>query len=220
MFARVLDLGLRPYREVWQLQHELHERVGSGQDPETWIFVEHPPVVTLGRNAKTGNVLLSKEALAQRRVDLVEIERGGDVTYHGPGQLVVYPIRRLARFREVVPLVRALESAVIAACAHFGVRGERNADHAGVFVGNNQLCAIGLAVRKMTSMHGIALNVSNDLNYDSLINPCGLTDRGLTSLSKETGRVVSIADARETLLEAFATEFSLEWETTRHRVVA
>ena len=220
MNARVLDLGLRPYREVWQLQHELHERVGSGQEPETWIFVEHPPVITLGRNAKSGNVLLSKEALAQQGVDLVEIERGGDVTFHGPGQLVVYPIRRLARFREVVPLVRALESAAIAACVQFGVHGERSADHAGVFVGNNQLCAIGLAVRKMTSMHGIALNVSNDLNYDSLINPCGLIDRGLTSLSKETGRIVSISDARDALLDAFAHEFSLEWEHENIGVVA
>jgi lipoate-protein ligase B len=216
MNARVLDLGLRPYREVWQLQHELHERVGRGQDPETWIFVEHPPVITLGRNAKSDNVLLSHAALAARGVDLVEIERGGDVTYHGPGQLVVYPIRRLARFREVVPLVRALESAVINACATFGVHGERSADHAGVFVGSNQLCAIGLAVRKMTSMHGIALNVSNDLSYDSLINPCGLTDRGLTSLSKENGRAVSIAEAREALLEAFAREFSLEWRTNEN----
>ncbi len=216
MIARVLDLGLRPYREVWQIQHELHERVGSGQDPETWIFVQHPPVITLGRSAKTGNVLLSKEALAQRGVDLVEIERGGDVTYHGPGQLVVYPIRKLARFREVVPLVRALESAVISACARFGVRGERNTDHAGVWVGNAQLCAIGLAVRKMTSMHGIALNVSNDLTYDSLINPCGLNDRGLTSLSKESDRAVSIAEARDALLEAFTHEFSLKWETICH----
>ena len=216
MNPRVLDLGLRPYREVWQLQHDLHGRVERGEEPETWIFVEHPPVITLGRNANSGNVLLSKEALAERGVDLVEIERGGDVTYHGPGQLVVYPIRRLARFREVVPLVRALESAVIDACAQFGVRGERNADHAGVWAGSNQLCAIGLAVRRMTSMHGIALNVCNDLDYDSLINPCGLTDRGLTSLSKETGRTVSIAEARDALWTAFATEF----DTVKARVVA
>jgi len=207
--ARVLDLGLRPYREVWQLQHELHDRVQCGDEPETWIFVEHPPVITLGRNAKGGNVLLSKEALAERGVDLVEIERGGDVTYHGPGQLVVYPIRRLARFREVVPLVRALESAVIEACAEFGVRGKRNADHAGVWVGSNQLCAIGLAVRRMTSMHGIALNVCNDLNYDTLINPCGLSDRGLTSLSKETSRTVSVAEARDALWNALSKEFGL-----------
>ena len=209
MDARVFDLGLRPYREVWQLQHELHEQVERGEAPETWIFVEHPPVITLGRNAKTANVLLSKEALSARGVDLVEIERGGDVTYHGPGQLVVYPIRRLARFREVVPLVRALESAVIEACAHFGVQGERNADHAGVWVGSNQLCAIGLAVRRMTSMHGIALNVCNELNYDALINPCGLSDRGLTSLSREAGRNVSMTEARDALWNALAKEFDL-----------
>ncbi len=211
MHARVVDLGLRPYREIWELQHELHERVRSGQDPETWIFVEHPPVITLGRNAKNANVLLSREALAQRGVDLVEIERGGDVTYHGPGQLVVYPIRRLERFREVVPLVRALEGAAIEACARFGVRGERCEEHAGVWIGSNQLCAIGLAVRKMTSMHGIALNVSNDLSYNRLINPCGLTDRGLTSLSRETGRTVSMVEVKEALLDAFAREFGLEW---------
>jgi lipoate-protein ligase B len=214
MTARVLDLGLRPYREVWELQHELHERVRTGQDPETWIFVEHAPVITLGRNAKNANVLLSREALAERGVDLVEIERGGDVTYHGPGQLVVYPIRRLGRFREVVPLVRALEGAVIAACARFGVRGQRCEEHAGVWVGMNQLCAIGLAVRKMTSMHGIALNVSNELSYDQLINPCGLTDRGLTSLSRETGRTISMDEAKGALLDAFAKQFELEWVTS------
>ena len=210
MQARVLDLGLRPYRDVWALQHELHERVGRGEEPETWIFVEHTPVITLGRNAKRANVLLSDEALARRGVDLVEIERGGDVTYHGPGQLVVYPIRRLERFREVVPLVRALENAVIAACAHFGVDGERN-EHSGVWADGNQLCAIGLAVRQMTSMHGIALNVSNELSYDELINPCGLTDRGLTNLSREAERAVSMAEAKNALLGAFAHEFDLQF---------
>ncbi len=111
--ARLLDLGLQPYRQVWDLQHALHERVRAGQDAETWIFVEHTPVVTLGRKAKESNVLLPRDALLARGVDVVEIERGGDVTYHGPGQLVVYPIRKLERFREVVPLVRALEGAVI-----------------------------------------------------------------------------------------------------------
>ncbi|HET9392155.1 MAG TPA: lipoyl(octanoyl) transferase LipB [Candidatus Rubrimentiphilum sp.] len=220
MTARVLELGLRPYREVYDLQRELHERVRTGRDPETWIFVEHPPVITLGRNAKTANILLSREVLAQRGVDVVETERGGDVTYHGPGQLVVYTIRRLERFREIVPLVRALEGAVIEACAGFGVHGERFADHAGVWVGNNQLCAIGLSVRKMTSMHGIALNVSNELSYDQLINPCGLTDRGLTSLSRETGRAISMDDAKSALLGAFAREFDLECVTSSAAPVA
>src|SRR5271154_5813147 len=112
--ARLLDLGVRPYREVLDLQHRLHEAIREGREPDTWIVVEHPPVITLGRAAKRENLLLAPEQLAARGVDLVEIERGGDVTYHGPGQLVVYPIRKLERFREIVPLVRSLESAVIA----------------------------------------------------------------------------------------------------------
>src|SRR5579863_10697235 len=128
MRARLLDLGVRGYREVWDLQHRVHEAVLQGYESDTWIVVEHLPVITLGRQAKRENVLLSEEELARRGVDRVAIERGGDVTYHGPGQLVVYPIRRMERFREVVPLVRALEAAVINACSRFGVRGERRAE--------------------------------------------------------------------------------------------
>lgn len=207
----MLDLGFKPYREVWDLQHVLHERVREGADPETWIFVEHSPVVTLGRNAKEENLLLSRETLEARGVDVVQIERGGDVTYHGPGQLVVYPIRRLERFREVVPLVRALEGAIIDACAQFGIRAERWSEHAGVWVGRNQICAIGLAVQKMTSLHGIALNVSTELSYDTLINPCGLTDRGITSLSRETGQSVTIAQAKPIVQAALSKTFGLEF---------
>ncbi len=212
--ARMLDLGLRGYREVWDIQHAVHERVRTGEDPDTWIFVEHEPVVTLGRNVKgDANLLLSREALAARGVDVVNIERGGDVTYHGPGQLVVYPIRRLERFREVVPLVRALEGAVIDACASFGVVGERWSEHAGVWVGRDQICAIGLAVQKMTSLHGLALNVSTALDYDRLINPCGLTDRGLTSLSAQTGRDVTIGEAKDAIVRAAETAFDMQLVT-------
>ena len=202
---------MRPYREVWELQHRLHEEVRDGREPDTWIAVEHTPVVTLGRQAKRENVFFPAEALARRGVDVVAIERGGDVTYHGPGQLVVYPIRRLERFREVVPLVRALEAAVIDACARFGVRGERWSEHAGVWVGRNQICAIGLAVQAMVSLHGIALNVCNELDYDRLINPCGLTDRGITSLSAETGRTIGMEEAKQILLEEMARTFDVEF---------
>jgi lipoate-protein ligase B len=192
---------------VWELQHSLHQAVREGREPDTWIFVEHPPVITLGRQAKRDNVLLSPERLASQGVDLVEIERGGDVTYHGPGQLVVYPIRKLERFREIVPLVRSLGSAVIEAVARFGITAERWSEHAGVWVGRNQICAIGLAVQKMVSLHGIALNVSTALDYDRLINPCGLTDRGITSISQETGGHVTIDRVKPVLIEELAREF-------------
>lgn len=211
----MMDLGLRGYREAWELQRALHDAVREGREPDTWIFVEHPPVVTLGRQAKRVNLLLSPEALAARGVDVVEIERGGDVTYHGPGQLVVYPIRHLERFREVVPLVRSLEGAVIDCCAQFGVAGERWSEHAGVWVGGKGICAIGLAVKRMVSMHGLALNVSTDLDYDRLINPCGLADRGITSLSAETGRRATLAEVKPVLREALSRAFDVSFTVDR-----
>jgi lipoate-protein ligase B len=207
--AMLMDLGLMPFREVWALQHSVHRDVREGRAADTWIVVEHTPVITLGRQAKRENVFFSEAELARRGVDVVAIERGGDVTYHGPGQLVVYPIRRLARFREVVPLVRALEGAVIRACERFGVTGERWSDHAGVWTGRDQICAIGLAIQQMVSLHGIALNVSTDLSYDRLINPCGLNDRGITSLSAQTGRAISLAEAKAVLLDELAREFDV-----------
>ena len=207
--ARILDLGVRPYREVLELQRRTHDAVREGREPDTWIVVEHEPVITLGRQAKRENLLFSSEELIARGVDVVEVERGGDVTYHGPGQLVVYPIQRLERFREVVPLVRSLEGAAIACCARFGVTGERWSDHAGVWVGCNCICAIGLAVRRMVSMHGIALNVSTSLDYDRLINPCGFTDRGITSLSAESGRRVPMSEAKAVLLDELSRTFDV-----------
>jgi lipoate-protein ligase B len=209
--ARLLDLGRKPYREVWELQHAIHADVREGRAPDTWIFVEHEPVITLGRTAKRENVLLSAELLKNRGVDVVEIERGGDVTYHGPGQLVVYPIRKMERFREIVPLVRALEGAVIDMVEGYGISAERWKEHAGVWVGRDQICAIGLAVQKMVSLHGIALNVSTELDYDRLINPCGLTDRGITSISKEAKRAVSVAEAKPLLKAALENTFNVEF---------
>jgi len=212
--ARLIDLGNKPYRDVWALQHTIHAEVGEGRAPDAFILVEHPPVITLGRQAKRENILLSDAMLAARGVDVVAIERGGDVTYHGPGQLVVYPIRRLARFREIVPLVRTLEGAVIATCAHFGIETTRWSEHAGVWIGRNQICAIGLAVQKMVSLHGIALNVTTDLGYDLLINPCGLADHGVTSIAKETGRAVALAEVKPVLVEELGKAFDIAFVPT------
>lgn len=200
---------MQPYEPTWAMQRALHERVSRGDEPESWIFVEHPPVVTLGRNAKNGSLLQSPEALRARGIGVFQIERGGDVTYHGPGQLVVYPIRKLERFREVAPLVRALESAVIETCASFGVAAERWKEHAGVWAGQRQICAVGLAVRQMTSLHGIALNAATDLTYDGFIHPCGLTDRGITSLTLETGRRIGIAEVKPVLASAIERAFGI-----------
>lgn len=210
--ASLLELGRRPYREVLALQREIHAAVAAGERDDTWIVVEHDPVVTLGRNAKHVNLLASADALAARGIDVVEIERGGDATYHGPGQLVVYPILRLARFREVVPLVSALERAVISALASFGIAAAARPEHRGVYVGDAAICAIGLAVKRMTSLHGFALNVSTELDYDRIIVPCGTPQFGITSLERELRRAVSMDDARTALRGAIEREFGLQFE--------
>jgi lipoyl(octanoyl) transferase len=176
--------------------------------------------VTLGRRAKTENLLLSRALFEARGVDVVEVERGGDVTYHGPGQLVVYPIRKLPRFREIVPFVSALERAVIAALATFGIAAAGRKEHRGVYVGDNAICAVGLAVQKMTSLHGLALNADTVLEYDRLITPCGTPEFGITSISNELGRDVSWAAARDALLPALETEFGITFEAVPATVPA
>ena len=193
------------------LQRALHARVAAGDEGDVWILVEHEPVITLGRNAKREHVLASSDALAARGIEVVEVERGGDVTYHGPGQVVVYPIARLERFREVVPLVNALEDAALACCARFGVAASRWSEHRGIYVGTGQIAAVGLSVKRMTSLHGIALNAATALDYDRLIAPCGLAGRGVTSLAHETGRTVTFDEAAKVLLEELSTRFGVHF---------
>ena len=212
--ARLLDLGRRRYAPVLDLQRALHAAVVAGTEPDTWVVVEHEPVVTLGRNARESNLLLPRGLLAQRGVDVVDAERGGDVTYHGPGQVVVYPIRRLARFREVQPLVNAIETATIDCLRQFGIEAHRRAEHRGVYVGDDAICAVGLAVRRMVSLHGLALNASVDLDYDRLITPCGTPQFGITSISRQLGRTVSWAEARDVLLDCLEGAFAIEFDRT------
>jgi lipoate-protein ligase B len=206
----VLELPRSPYRKVLELQRTIHDEVARGERGDTWIVVEHDPVVTLGRNAKRSNVLVSEASLAERGIDLVEVERGGDVTYHGPGQLVVYPIVRLARFREVVPMVSAIERAVISTLAGYGIEARGRREHRGVYVGDAAICAVGIAVKRMVSLHGLALNVSTALDYDRVITPCGTPEFGITSMERELGRQVAFSDARAALLAALANAFDVE----------
>jgi lipoate-protein ligase B len=205
--VRLWDLGRAPYGPVWDLQRDLHRAVAEGREPDTWLVVEHEPVITLGRNAKHANLLLAPALLAARGIPVYEIERGGDVTYHGPGQVVVYPVMKLPRFREIVPLVGTLERAVIDALAGFSIAAHGRREHRGVYVGDKAICAVGLAVKQMTTLHGLALNVSTALDYDRLITPCGTPEFGITSVAAETGGPVSWADGRDALLLALERAF-------------
>jgi lipoyl(octanoyl) transferase len=210
--VRLVDLGRASYGDVHQLQKTLHAGVADGRECETWIVVEHDPVITFGRKADAANLLVSPEFLRQRGIEVHRVERGGDITYHGPGQVVVYPIVRLQRFREVVPFVSKLERAVIDALSSFGLAAHGRTEHRGVYVGDNAICAVGLAVQRMTTLHGIALNVDPALDYDRLITPCGTPQFGITSIARESGSPTSWAAGRDALLTALERVFEVRFE--------
>jgi lipoate-protein ligase B len=181
---QVLDLGTAPYREVWARQLALVEQRQIGQAPDTLIVVEHPHVFTLGRRRES-----KQNVLAPGDVEVVEIERGGDVTYHGPGQLVCYPIVLLEDGeRDLHAFLRNLEEAMIQTCARIGVTADREPGKTGVWTsterGRKKLCSMGIACRKWVTFHGLALNVTTDLSYFARINPCGFEASVMTSLDQ------------------------------------
>jgi lipoate-protein ligase B len=187
---RVLSLGLLPYRDAWQVQEQNHAAVVAGDAPPTVLFVEHPPVITFGRRAElsASHLVASAAMLEKMGVEVVESDRGGDVTFHGPGQLVAYPIVRLADFRlSVGAYVRRLQEAVIATVQRFGVEAGLDPSAIGVWTSKGKLAAIGVRVKAGTTLHGLALNVTTDLSYFNLIVPCGIANRPVTSLRELLG---------------------------------
>jgi lipoyl(octanoyl) transferase len=188
----VNDLGRMPYRGAWDVQERTHQSVVAG-GPETILIVEHSPVITLGRRAESIiNLITSAEELARRNIDLVHSDRGGDITFHGPGQIVAYPIIRLADHRlSVGGYVHSLEAIVIATLAELGIEGKADPKAVGVWTGGAgqpaKICAIGVRIRRGVTLHGLALNVDIDLGGFAHIVPCGLENRGVTSIAKILG---------------------------------
>ncbi|HZV80426.1 MAG TPA: lipoyl(octanoyl) transferase LipB [Candidatus Binatus sp.] len=204
------DLGRIRYKDAWDLQLRLHaERVADAR-PDTLLFCEHEPVLTMGKSGKGQNLLVSQDELRRRGVEYYEIERGGDLTYHGPGQLVAYPIFKLPRLREVQAFVRKMERAINEALATFGIEAQQRPDHAGAFVHGAKIASIGAAVRSGVTYHGLALDVCTDLSYFQLINPCGMPGVSVTSIARELGREVTVQDAKSPLLQAMKTAFDLD----------
>jgi lipoyl(octanoyl) transferase len=210
--VRVMDLGVIAYREAWQLQQELVAARQDGRILDTVVMLEHPPVYTLGRRASASNVLLGEAELDAAGIELVAVDRGGDVTYHGPGQLVVYPIVRLAGQRHVVDFVRALEEVALTALSLLGVQAERREGLTGVWVGREKIVAIGVRVGAggVTS-HGLALNVDPDLTHFAGIVPCGLATEGVASLAT-LGVSADMTDARTAVRAALATVLDVTLE--------
>ena len=207
---RILDLGLRAYGPVLELQKRLVVDRAAGRVPDSLILVEHEPVYTLGRNAAEQNVLLAPDELAARGVEVVRTGRGGEATFHGPGQLVGYPILDLSR-RDggAVWYVRSLEEVLIRALAGYGVEAGRDPEHRGVWVGLDKIAAIGVRITRRVTMHGFALNVCPDLSYYEGIVPCGIPDRGVTALNVLRPDA-DMADVKARVVASFAEVLGYE----------
>jgi len=216
MLTYVLYLGRVPYGVANELQRTLLNLRKSGCIENTLLLLEHPPVITLGRNARLGNVLASPEFLAQRGVELFEIDRGGDVTYHGPGQLVAYPIFDLRSFDPkvgAVEYVRRLEEVLIRTCGDYGISTQRIKGLTGVWTyelpnkPEAKIAAIGVHISRSVTTHGFALNVATDLDAFSLIVPCGIGNKPVTSIERETGRQLELQEVATSASRNFGRVF-------------
>ncbi|WP_027883601.1 lipoyl(octanoyl) transferase LipB [Meiothermus rufus] len=212
----VEKLGLVPYGPAWEYQKKVHAEVVAGRRKPTLLLLQHPRTITLGRAAKPENLLLSETQYRAQGIELFWVERGGDVTYHGPGQLVGYPIFPVGR--QVRGFLRKLEAAIVQVAASYGIESFPTPGYAGVWVRKpapvagwpaveEKLCAFGVAVRQDVALHGFALNVNTRLEDFNLIVPCGIRDKGVTSLQKILGREVSLDEVAERVEEALAQVF-------------
>ena len=200
----ILDLGVRSYKKVWDLQKELVKKRQNGQINDTLILVEHEPVYTLGKNADENHILQH----TPRNVKTYQIERGGDVTFHGPGQLVGYPIMDLHNYNKSISCyMRSLEQLIIDTLAEFRVTAERKDGLTGVWVGDEKIAALGVRVTRWITMHGFSLNVAPDLTYYSGIIPCGIFEYGVTSMAKLLTDEVAVDSVKQVLIEKFMNQF-------------
>ena len=224
-------LGRASYEPTWELQQRIQQRLVAAKrspdaevtPPHVLLLVEHPPVYTLGKSGDDAHLLLSKEALAARGATFHHIDRGGDVTYHGPGQLVGYPLLDLDRFfTDLGRYLRTLEEIIIRSCAEYGLEGRRVDGRTGVWIGpdaeglERKICAMGIRCSRWVTMHGFAFNLNTDLDFFSHIVPCGIDDRGVTSVAAELNRPVDEDTARRHVLHHFADHLEAPLDYLEH----
>jgi len=210
-------LGRLAYAEAWDLQRAFHEGKVEGRTGDDYLFLlEHPPVFTIGRNGDANNLIAPQQVVTDRGAEVFHVDRGGDITFHGPGQLVGYPIVGLADPKQIVPYVRKLEEVLIRTVAEFGVEAWREEGYTGVWTDHGKVAAIGVRVSRRVSMHGFALNLDPDMDFFTMMNPCGIEDRPVTSLSELAGRKVSLEEAVEVVESHFADVFGYAETETQH----
>ena len=205
---QILDLGIKDYKEVWKLQKVIHEKRIGKKIPNTLILVEHNPVITMGKSGQQSNVLFPLDSLKEKGVDFYRIERGGDATYHGPGQLIGYPIFNVRDgLAGIKPFIAGIEDSIIAALLDFGIEGQKKEKMIGVWAGKGKICSIGIAVKRWVSFHGFALNVNTDLSYFDLIVPCGLKNVEMTSMHQIMGKEVSMDEVKNSIVSSISKIF-------------
>ncbi|MEO0130113.1 MAG: lipoyl(octanoyl) transferase LipB [candidate division WOR-3 bacterium] len=204
----IIDLDKKNFKETYQLQKFYIEKRKNNEIDDLLILVEHPPVITLGRNGKIENLLISKEKLKELNIEFYQIERGGDITIHNYGQLVGYFIFYLKNgFWDMKIFIDKIEDLIIQLLKSFNINAEKKEKLIGVFVNDKKICSIGMAIDKNITFHGFALNVNNDLSYFQLINPCGIKDLKMTSIKEELKKEITIEEVKKELAKIFKNGF-------------
>lgn len=204
----VCDLGLIDYKEAWDLQLKFHEKRRLGEISDILFLCQHPNTYTLGKVAEKQNLLYDNSELEKNKISVFEIDRGGDITYHGPGQIVGYAIINLEEWKKDTHLyLRALEEVVIKTCENYGISSGRNKEYTGVWIDDRKICAIGIKVSRWVTMHGFAFNVNTNLDFFNGIIPCGIQGKKVTSLNKEIHQEVNILKTQSKLEENFLKVF-------------
>ncbi len=210
----LIEIGTTEYAYAWDLQKALHKARLEGAIPDTILFTEHRHTYTIGKSGGDDHLLDSDEELRRKNVALFKIDRGGDITYHGPGQIVCYPIIDLNNYYlDVHRYLRDLEEVVIRTLRHYSIEAYREPDYTGVWVGGEKICAIGVKISRWVTMHGFAFNVNTDLSYFGRIIPCGIFHKGVTSLSQVLGKPVEMSEVKNMIIGEFAGVFQTEIET-------
>ena len=207
----LLNLGLEPYNRALDLQHRLVAARREGRIEDVLLLLEHPPVITLGRRGDESNIVASRELLARLGIEVHRVERGGDVTYHGPGQLIGYPILDLRGYRQDVGwYMHSLEEVLIRALSDFGVEAGRVEGRIGVWIGDKNIAALGARIEEWITYHGFALNVSPDLSHFDLLIPCGYRGMGVTSIQEVLGEAPGMSEVRKSVAQRFSEVFGVE----------
>lgn len=202
------NFDLIDYREAWEIQQTLLDLRYQNKIPDTFLMLEHPNTYTLGKTADMKNLTGSESYLASNKIKVYNIDRGGDITYHGPGQIVGYPIINLQEWKpDTHKYLRSLEEVIIKTCAVFGIKAGREEKYTGVWIGSRKIAAIGVKVSRWITMHGFAFNVNTDLKLFEGIIPCGIENKDVTSMERELGRQLVLDTVKNILLEQFIAEF-------------